>query len=444
MTISQSNAPARPEASAPHAGLRVAYIVSRFPKVSETFVLYEMQAMEQLGVHIEFFPLLRERPPVMHAEAARWVQRAHYMPFFSLPILRAQWWFLRRAPRRYLGTWLEVLRRTWGSANFFVGAVGILPKSVRFAYDMRRLGIQHVHAHFASHPTVAAFVIQRLTGIPYSFTAHGADLHVDRHMLREKLRESAFAVPVSRYNENVMLAECGDTFRDRTRIVHCGVDLNVFRARAAHRDAAPRFRILCLARLEPVKGHRYLIEACAILAARGHDFECHLIGDGPEQPAIRSQLAAANLRDRVHLHGARPRAEVVQWMADADVLVLPSAPTRSGRREGIPVVLMEAMASELPVVSTAISGIPELVENEVSGLLVPPADPVALAAALDRLRADPELRQALGRAGRLRVGRDFDLHRNAAQLAGLFAGRGRRAHPTRASAPGAGMQGREP
>ncbi len=423
-------------ASAAPRPLRVAYIVSRFPKVTETFVLFEMQAMERLGVQVEFFPLLRERETVMHPEAARWMQRAHYMPFVSLPILWAQLWFLARSPRRYMGMWLEVLRRTFGSANFFVGALGTVPKSVRFAYEMRRLGIEHVHAHFASHPTVAAFVIRRLTGIPYSFTAHGADLHVDRHMLREKMREAAFSVPISEYNRRLMLAACDEDLADRTHIVHCGVDVGVFLPRAADRAPAPRFQMLCVARFETAKGHRYLIEACRILAAGGWDFDCHLIGDGPRRQDIAAQVATADLGARLHLHGARTRAEVVQWMAKADVVVLPSTPMPSGRREGIPVVLMEAMASELPVVSTATSGIPELVEDGVSGLLVAPEDPIALAAALERLMASPDLRQAFGRAGRARVARDFDLYRNAAELAALFTSRGTKPTPADANALG--------
>ena len=439
MMVRQPEAVGDNDAAATPGPMRVAYIVSRFPKVTETFVLFEMQAMERLGLQIEFFPLLREREPVMHPEAERWTHRAHYMPFLSFPILWAQLWFLGRSPRRYVVMWWEVLRRTWGSTNFFVGALGIVPKSVRFAYEMRRLGIEHVHAHFASHPAVAAFVVRRLTGIPYSFTAHGADLHVDRHMLREKLQEAAFAVPISDYNRELMVAECGESLRDRTRVVHCGVDLEVFVPRAANRTPAPRFQILCVARLETVKGHRYLIEACRILAEHSWDFECHLIGDGPRRQDIEAQIETAGLGDRVLLHGPRTRDEIVQWMAAADVLVLPSAPTRSGRREGIPVVLMEAMASELPVVSTATSGIPELVDDGVSGLLVAPEDALALAAALERLVASPDLRQALGRAGRARVARDFDLHRNAAELAALFSTLGTKEPAAHSNVVGAGV-----
>src|SRR5437016_1216183 len=146
---------------------KVAYIMSRFPKITETFILYEMLALEEFGVPVEIYPLLRETQPVAHPEAERLVRRAHFHPFISLAILRAQWHFIRRRPLAYFRLWAEVLGATWGSANFFLGALGIFPKAVRFAYEMARQGVTHVHVHFASHPAVAALIIHRLTGIPF-------------------------------------------------------------------------------------------------------------------------------------------------------------------------------------------------------------------------------------------------------------------------------------
>ena len=159
-------------ASGAPPAVKVAYIMSRFPKLSETFVLYEMLALQQQGVDVEVFPLINERAKVVHAEAKPFVERAHYLPVLSLPILKANLHFLRTKPAAYLGVWRDVLRGTFGSLNYMLGGLGIIPKAAKFAYDMQRLGVRHVHAHFANHPTVAALVINRLTGIPYSFTAH--------------------------------------------------------------------------------------------------------------------------------------------------------------------------------------------------------------------------------------------------------------------------------
>lgn len=398
---------------------RVAYIMSRFPKLTETFILYEMLAMERLGVAVEIYPLLRTRQRVRHAEAERLVQRAHFHPFLSLPILHAQWHFLRQRPREYVKLLAEILCGTYRSLNFLVGAIGIFPKAVRFAYEMPRAGITHIHAHFATHPAVAALIVHRLTGIPFSFTAHGSDLHVDKTMLAEKVKAAAFAVTVSRYNKEVMLAEGGEAIRDKVRVVHCGVDANSFPI-ARPRASGGSFQILCVASFEEVKGHRYLVEACELLRDRGVNFTCQLVGEGPLHKTIQRQISAAGLEAHFRIHGTLPRSGVLQLLAQADVMALASVPTRNGKREGIPVALMEGMAADLPVVASAISGIPELVENGISGFLAPSRDSVSLANALERLSKDLELRQRLGRAARDKVLREFNLELNAARLAELF------------------------
>ena len=208
--------------------MKVAYIMSRFPKLTETFVLYEMLALEELGIQVEIYPLLRARQRVMHPEAQRLVRRAHFQPFMSLAIVRAQWHFLRRQPRVYLQLLAEVLRETWGSANFCLGALAIFPKAVAFAYEMVNAGITHVHAHFANHPAVAAFIIHRLTGIPFSFTAHAHDLYVERRMLATKVEAAAFVVTISAYNKALMVETCGQDAATKIHIIHCGVDPDVF------------------------------------------------------------------------------------------------------------------------------------------------------------------------------------------------------------------------
>jgi glycosyltransferase involved in cell wall biosynthesis len=397
---------------------RVAYIMSRFPKLTETFILYEMLALEDQDIQVELYPLLRERTTVMHPEAVAMVERAHFQPFISWPIVRAQLRYLRRKPRAYLGALWSLLRGTIGSLNFFVGALGIFPKTVYFAELMEAEGVQHVHAHFANHPAAAAFIIHRLAGIPYSFTAHGSDLHVDRHMLREKVAEAAFVVPISSYNRELIVEECGEQFRDKVVVIHCGVDTQVFQP--VVRASTGPLTILCTGTLHEVKGQTYLIDACRLLHERGVAFTCNFVGDGPDRQMLAEQIANAGLGAHVHLLGRRTREEVAALLQAADVVVAPSVPTKEGKREGIPVVLMEAMGSGVPVVASGISGIPELVEHERSGLLTPPNDAQAIAEALERLQRDPALRQSLGQAGREKVLRDFDLTTNAAALAERF------------------------
>jgi colanic acid/amylovoran biosynthesis glycosyltransferase len=413
----------RPMGSPSAVRPKVAYIMSRFPKLSETFVLYEMLALEQHGVDVEVFPLINERAKVMHDEARPFVARARYQPALSMPILKAQWRFLRTQPRAYLELWRDVLRGTWGSANYLVGGLGILPMAVRFAEEMRALGVTHIHAHFANHPTVAALAAHRLSGIPFSFTAHAHDLYVDQHMLERKVRAAAFVVAISEYNKELIVKRCGEDMRDKIKVIHCGVDTSLFRPR--QKVPGGPFTIVCVGALEEKKGQTYLVEACRLLKQRDLDFVCHLIGEGPNRTALEQQIQRAGLAGRVRLEGGRPRAEVLRMLDQADVVALPSIRTKSGRMEGIPVALMEPMACEVPVVSTSISGIPELVEDGVTGLLVPPRDPVALAAALERLERDPELGRRMGQAGRATVLREFDLAETTKQLASMIVGAGR-------------------
>jgi colanic acid/amylovoran biosynthesis glycosyltransferase len=286
---------------------------------------------------------------------------------------------------------------------------------------MSEEGVTHVHCHFATHAALAGFVIHRLAGIPYSFTAQGSDLHVDRRMLCTKVAEAEFVVAISNYNKDVIVQECGHACREKIRVIHSGIDTSFFRPRKNGRSSGP-LRILCVGTLHEVKGQTYLIEACRLLAEAGADVVCELVGDGPDRDALTRQIEEAALSERVTLAGPRTRGEVAEALGAADVLVAPSVPTKAGKREGIPIVLMEALACGLPVVASAISGIPELVEHERTGLLVPPRDAAAVAEALRRLHDDDGLSRRLGAAGREKVVREYDAYTNAARLAREIAG----------------------
>jgi glycosyltransferase involved in cell wall biosynthesis len=403
--------------------LRVAYVMSRFPKLTETFVLFEMLAVERQGVAIDIFPLLRERSTTVHPEAVPLVERARFLPFLSWSIIRSQVWFLRHRPRRYLRTIGEVVRGTWGSPNFLIGGLGILPKVAHAARLMRAAGVDHVHCHFANHPALAGYIIHRLVGLPYSFTAHGSDLHVDRHMLCQKVAAAEFVVAVSEDNRRVILDTC-PAVNGRVRVIHCGVDTAVFRPvddRGSGTTAErPSLDIVSIGTLHEVKGQSVLVDACRVLAERGIGLRARFVGDGPDRSMLAERIAAANLGPHVELLGTRTRAEIAALLASTDVVVAPSVPTRKGKREGIPVVLMEAMASGIPVVASRLSGIPELVTDGQNGKLFPAGDATALADLLGELAADPGLRERLGRAGRATVLQEFDIDTNAARLVEAF------------------------
>jgi len=397
---------------------RIAYLMSRFPKISETFILYEIVALEELGLQVEIFPLVREREPMQHREAERLAARAHDVRLVSRAVLRAQLHWLRRRPRAYLAAWGAALRGNLRSPRFLVRALAVVPLAATFAQRMDESAVDHIHAHWATHPALAAYVASRLTGIPYSFTAHAHDIYVERPMLEEKIRRAAFVVTISDFNRRFLERLYGRLAKERLVVVHCGTDTSLFHPPATR--ASGPWTIVCIASLQPQKGQTYLIEACRRLVAEGVELRCLLIGDGETRPMLEAQIRDAGLEGRVELLGQQPRHRVVELLGAADVVAQPSIVLSSGKMEGIPVALMEALAMERPVVATAISGVGELVEDGVTGLLVAPADARQLTDALRRLYREPEVGARLGHDGRQRVVQDFDLTRSARQLADRF------------------------
>jgi len=398
---------------------RIAYIMSRFPKITETFILYEMQAAEMAGANVEIFPLNGGTTGKMHREAVAYVKRAHFLPFLSVEILRDNFVALLKHPGLWLKTLFKVVRANLGCRRFLMGALAVFPKCVTIARRMQELQIDHIHAHFASHPAAAAWIIHQFSGIPYSFVAHGSDLHRSQHMLRDKVRDAAFVVAISEYNRRIILDVAGDNHAAKVTVIHCGVNPVDFRSDhdSAHKPVgAPGLIVFCIGTLHEVKGQRYLIDAVSRARANRHDLTLHLVGDGLDQEILEQQVAAAGLTDYVIFEGRRDRHEIIRLLQTADVLVVPSVPTASGRREGIPVVLMEAMASGVPVVASRLSGIPELVQHQVNGLLAEPRDAGGLASAIELLCNNPELRTQLGDAGRKTVEENFNMETNVGCL----------------------------
>ncbi len=434
-----------PAVDAPRQICKVAYLMSRFPKLTETFVLYEMIAVERQGVDVEIFPLLggsasgkevagaglfrklkdylsaSPKPKVMHAEAEGYVAKARYMPFVNGEILLANLQTFFQQPLCYLSTLWQIVRWNLGNRNFLVGGLTIYPKCVAFARQMKRDNVEHIHAHFANHPAMAAYVIHRLTNIPFSFTAHGSDLHRFKHMLREKVAHAAFVVTISSYNRDQILQHCGQKYAEKINIIHCGVDLEKFRSLPERQQETIRsLNIICVGTLHEVKGQRYLIEALDQLTQQGIDAQVSFVGDGSDLEMLQELTQRLSLESRVTFHGTKTRDELVELLRNSDVLATPSVPTSDGRREGIPVALMEGMACGLPVVASRLSGIPELVNSDAIGFLVSPKDVAGFADAFAKLAADPQLRQSMGQHARERIMEDFDLHQNAEQLVSLF------------------------
>jgi glycosyltransferase involved in cell wall biosynthesis len=313
--------------------------------------------------------------------------------------LRAHVRWLARRPRAYLPVVWTVARgalRT-SPAHALKEAV-VLARAAALADAVAHEGVAHVHAHFANHPATAAWIVHRLTGIPFSFTAHANDLFLGPALLERKTADAAFAIAISDYNRALLLDRCPGA---RVEVVHCGVDLERHPWRGlADRDPN---RIVCVASLLPKKGHAHLVDAVALLADRHPDVVLELVGDGPERERILARARERGVAERVRLLGARSWEGVRDALAQARVVALPSVRLPSGRMEGIPVALMEAMAIGVPVVH---SDAPALVEVAGgTGTVARRKDPVALATALRTVLADPVRTTSLVVAAKQRAAR---------------------------------------
>jgi colanic acid/amylovoran biosynthesis glycosyltransferase len=401
----------------------IAVLLSRFPSVTETFILREVDELERQGQPVRLVPMLKETPPVIHEAARPWTSRALYTKYVSPRIIAANLRTLLKRPLRYLSLFVRLILGTLTKPATLLRTIAIFPKSVFLAAELSREGIRHVHAHFATHPTTMALIVASLSDITFSFTVHAHDIQVDRSLLRWKLRETKFVRSISAHNkhflEELYPAETGG----KIVVVHVGIEPEKYEdnARRFTATASGTPKILCVAAHRPYKGLPVLIEACRILRDQGVSFRCDVLGTGPMTAELERMIDDRGVRDVIGLLGARPEHVVAEMMGESTLFVLPSIIAADGQMEGIPVALMEAMASGRAVVSTSISGIPELVDDGVSGLLVPPADPAALAAAMRTLLEDRERARAMGLRGQQKVRAEFTLPDCVAQLRARLA-----------------------
>ena len=400
----------------------IAYVLKMYPRFSETFIVNEILELERQGVGVRIYSLYRPDDGRFHASLARVKAPVVYVPQYPL-IERAKVFPAHRAVFQadrsaYLRVLYFSLRRGHRYAIRRFLQAGVIAEHVM------RHPVDALHAHFASSAARAAMLVGQLLDVPYSFTAHAKDIfhqQVDPDSLRSKMRAARFVVTVSDFNrahlQNLLAARPGRG--GDVRRLYNGIDLSIFSpAPSAAREPD---LILGVGRLVEKKGFDDLIRACALLSERGMVFRCEIVGSGELRPSLENLAAELKVQDRVKLVGPKPQEEVIGAYRRATIFALPCVIGRDGNRDGLPTVLLEAMASGLPVVSTDVTGVPEIINANETGLIVPPGDPTALADALARLLAEPALRERLSAAARLKVERDFDIHRNVGVLRGWLA-----------------------
>jgi colanic acid/amylovoran biosynthesis glycosyltransferase len=403
---------------------RIAYIVSRFPHLPETFILREMIQLEKLGWQIDLYPLIIQKQDVVHEEARPWLGRAHAVPWLSAALLVANLRRFVKRPGRYLSLLWRVLCENLGSLKFLARALLLFPRAVWMAERIQAQGIGHVHAHYATHPALVAWLINQLTGITYSVTVHAHDIFAEKPMLATKLHDSVFISAISEFNRKYLADLLGPWVNEKTRIVRCGIDPAYYRRPEKKNGNASRpgaLEIISVGSLQPYKGHIYLVRACAQLKERSIPFHCRVIGGGDLHPMLERAIQEHGLEGLVHLMGPRTQEEVSRLLPTANCYVQPSVITSTGKMEGIPVALMEAMMSRIPVVATSISGVPELVRPGETGWLVPPEDVRALVDVLEEIYHNPAEAEQRAERGYRWVLEEFELSSNVKKLASLFS-----------------------
>lgn len=402
--------------------MRILYIVGTYPLVTTTFIEREVATLRALGSNIELLSIRRPPRQVTAAAEYRALQNEvrYLLPPNLIRLLLAHLYFAFKHPRAYWSLLFWLLTRSQPHLRERMKTLLHFGEGVYAAFLVRGVAFDHIHAHFIDRAALVALCVARMLEKSYSVTAHANDIYRAPVLVSEKILSARFAVTVSEFNKQHLLTHFAGLDAERIFVLHPWVDMDEFRPPAVH-AGNPRFRILSVGRLVEKKGQRYLIEACAQLREQRLDFECIIIGDGPLQQEFEALVNASELSQHVCLLGAQPKTIVLEELRRADVFVLPVVVARDGDRDGMPVALAEAMAMQVPVISTDIVGIRELLQPG-TGYLIPPNDATAVADAIhSMIGLEQSARLAMGKRGRAVIAKDFELKKGVSQLAELFA-----------------------
>ncbi len=399
--------------------MRLAYIVTYFPVLTETFILRELLQFENAGAEVRIYHLTPFQKGVqIHDFAKSTISMAHSSGyFFDLKVLSACLQAIVRRPSAVMGVVWRLLRSFYKEPVLLAKSLALLPKSFWLAKDLEAWQGQHMHAGFAGHPATAAWIVERMTGIPYSVSCHGHDIFRSQSLLDEKFARAAFVRVISEFNRNFILDKVPGADSANIKVIHCGVDNDGLPERS--NSDGKDFRILYVGSLQPRKGVECLLNALKLQSIVG-DWRLDILGDGPSRQNLETLAQSIPNNERIHFAGGQANEVVVEAMRRSDVLVVPSVPGPGGRAEGIPTVLMEALSQGLPVIASRLTGIPELVRHGETGYLFPPGDSKALAGILAEIASNLDAARETAESGRQLVAAEFDLRKNANAMFELF------------------------
>lgn len=402
--------------TAPTRPLRVLYVVSLFPCWSETFIVREMHAVIERGAELAILSLKPASEKIVQDRAAVLLDRTRH-PRGAFASIFAFLGLILRRPLVTLGFVAKLCGGMWNQPAVLLKTLSAVCRAAGQLEWIEGFKPDLIHAPWATYPASVAWFLSRLLGKPFSFTSRAHDIFVEDHMMAGKLAAANLAVTITRNNVRHMARWMSAPGAVPIQVMHSALELD---ETSYNRVGRLPHRLLSVGRLDPIKGFDVLLPALALLRERGIAFDSVIIGEGEERDRLEAQRDALGLRECVSFLGAKPQTEVRKAMAESTLMVMPCVVTPDGNADGIPNVLTEAMAAGLPVVSTRVSGIPELIDDAVSGRLVEPRDPRALADAIAAMLADPALGETYAQAGRAKVEREFDVRIEAGRLFDCF------------------------
>ena len=398
--------------------MKLVYIIGTYPLLTTTFIDREVNFLRQWGASLQVVSIRRPSGPLSPDQEALQAGVIYLLPVSWLSFIAGHLRFALLRPRAYLRALTYLLTRPHPNLKSRWMTFLHFAEGVYATHRLRGTPCDHIHAHFVDRAATVALVASRLLSVPYSVTAHANDIYVNPVLLPEKLSGARFIATCTGYNKAHLSRQGQGNFNGKLKCIYHGLDVDRYRPEPCAPPGKPV--LMAVGQLKEKKGFAYLIEACRLLTDRGCDLECQIVGEGPLREALQAQIRELALKDTVILCGALPHPEVVDRLRRSTIFVLPCVTSANGDRDGIPNVILEAMAMQLPVVSTRHSGIPEVVEDGVNGVLVPPADAAALADALARLLDDPDSGRRFGRNGRQTVVEKFSVEQNVKHLLAEF------------------------
>lgn len=403
--------------------MKIGYIVSMFPCWSETFILNELVDHSAHDLRVSIFSLKQSTEKMVQTEALPFLEKTTYSLNPFNPLL---WWFhlvlLLTHPRKYLRLLSLLLGKGFTVSTIRLKSLLVFFLSPAFIRAARKERVEHLHAHFATYPALLAFIVSQFNDISFSVTAHAHDIYVNKDILLLIMNEVSTLFTISNFNRNLIIKEFGDTYNHRIKLLHCGINVSRFSFQHEKRPVSRKdtLQLLSIGRLSGIKGFQFLLTGLKYLYDEGIAFRCEIIGDGPLKSQLIAQATQLGINAHVSFLGSKTSDTIPQYLQKTDIFILACSCDAIEGHDGIPVVFMEAMALGVPVIGTRLSGIPELIRNNETGICAEVDNPLSIKNAICSLLDNPDKACEMRKAARKLIEEEYNIEKISQELRDYF------------------------